>query len=549
MATVVDPPWYETHELSSALVLAPPGCGKTESLARWVESLVDRGLVNSPKRILGLTFSNKAKANLRARLKAHLGTRWYRHALVTNFHGLAYRVYQHHAGAIGRVPLEIAPQRGWLKGFTNGIVKSTGCDSAELACVLRSAKCGPFDDEQVLARLEAAGLHAAMEYEAALRAQNRVDFDDVIRLGHLTLAHPGVQDLYQSSFTAVIVDEVQDLSLGQLELARRIGGGRSVYAGDLAQGIYGFAGAEPIAVLESIRVEVDAEYRLESSYRSSPAVLRAVSSVSRELGGATVLSAIPDEWSDRGTFRILRTRHVLAEAEVVSELVAGWVRAFPADSVAVIARTASRRRALDRAIDESGIAAEIWDFPAHRPLIAELLARHLELALLVGDPPLALQELYSRCLVDLDEQDLDALDELQEALEAIEELVGEGYSLADVVSGIRVSSDPDAPVGPGLHLLNGHLGKGQQFDRVVVLGLEEAILPHYAAMLAERSGDRSQITEELAVLHVMLSRAREDLVVTVADVVPKWNGQDMDRTPSRFLTLLTAEADEVLDRR
>ena len=542
--------WYQGHGIAPALLLAPPGCGKTEDLARWTASVVERGLVVHPQRVLGLTFSNKAKANLRARLNVTLGPRWHRHAAVTNFHGLAFRIYQHHASAIGRTPLEIAPQRGWLRKLTNQVVNATGCDRDELAAVLRAAKCGAYEDEQVLVRLSESGLDAALVYEEALRAQSRVDFNDMIRLGHLAIAHPGVCELYRASFAAVIVDEVQDLSVGQLELSRAIGRGRTVYAGDTAQGIYGFAGAEPNRVLQEIRTESPAEYRLVASYRSSPPVLRCVSAVAQALGGDAVTSAVPDQWHDRGSVCVLRTLDVRAEASEVVALAMRWAEADPTASIAVIARTGPRRRAVDIAARAAGIHAEIWDLPSHRPLVAGLLSRHVGIALAscaVGDDPI--DELYNRCLVDIDEADLDALDELQEAVEAIQELCDEGHELADVVAGIRVSSDLDSPVGPGLHLLNGHVAKGQQFDHVVVLGLEEAILPHYGAMVAERNGDVMAIAEELAVLHVMLSRARQDLVVTVADAVPNWKGQDQSREQSRFLPLVLGAAGEVIDCR
>ena len=542
--------WHQAHGISPALILAPPGCGKTEDLARWTASVVNRGLIVHPQRVLGLTFSNKAKANLRSRLSTTLGPRWHRHAAVTNFHGLAYRVYQHHASAIGRSPLEIAPQRGWLRKLTNQVAKETGCDRDDLAAVLRAAKCGVYEDDQVLERLAEAGLEAALVYEESLRAQNRVDFNDMIRLGLLAIAHPGVSELYRASFAAVIVDEVQDLSLGQLELSRAIGQGRTIYAGDTAQGIYGFAGAEPNRVLASIRAEMPAEYRLVTSYRSSPPVLRCVSAVALALGGEEVTSAVPQKWDDRGSVCLLRTRDVRAEAAEVVALAQRWIDGNPIASVAVIARSGARRRAVDSAVKQARLPAEVWDLPSHQPLVAGLLSRNVGVAIAScapGDDPL--NELYGRCLVEIDEADLDALDELQEAVESIQELCDEGHQLADVVAGIRISSELDSPVGAGLHLLNGHVAKGQQFDHVIVLGLEEAVLPHYAAMLAERGGDDGAIAEELSVLHVMLSRARQDLVVTVADAVPNWKGQDQNRDPSRFLPLVLSATGEVIDRR
>lgn len=544
MSVITDEPWHATHGIKPGLLLAPPGCGKTEDLASWIATITTRRLVVPPRRSLGLTFSNKAKANLRSRLRERLGPNHRQYATVMNFHGFCFTVFQHHAGTIGRAPLALSPQKGWLKALTNRVAEESGCDRDELGTVLRSAKCGAFTDADVLNRLEASGLHAAIDYERQLRTADRVDYDDVIRLGLLTLSNDTVRDLYQCRFAAVAVDEVQDLSLAHLEIALAIGGERTVFAGDLAQGVYGFAGARPTEVFAAIYELKPAVYELSHSYRSSPAVLKVVSALSEALGGSPLISAIPEHWDGRGSFRILRSPHVRDEAVAVIGIVERWLAAHPDESVAVIARTKPRRQYIDEYAAVVSVDAEIWDFPVHRPEIATLLVRHLPVALLAGED--GVQELYNRCLVDLETADLDTLDELLDAFETIAELVRDGHAFADVVNGIRLSSDSDTPVGPGLHLLNGHVGKGQQFDHVIVVGLEEAILPHYAAMKAEWAGDASKIADELAVLHVMASRAREDLIIAVADVVPKWNGEDLARDPSRFLSLVEQHADSVL---
>ena len=65
-------------------------------------------------------------------------------------------------------------------------------------------------------------------------------------------------------------------------------------------------------------------------------------------------------------------------------------------------------------------------------------------------------------------------------------------------------------VGPGVHLLNAHTGKGQQFDWTLVVGLEEGHLP------GRRNSCGDALDEEQRVLLVMLSRARHGLIVTRA---------------------------------
>lgn len=545
MLNAEKPDWYVSHPIAETLLTAPPGCGKTEGIARWLRVLVERGELLPPRRALGLTFSNKAKANLRSRLRRELGPRWWRWATVTNFHGWAFHLYQHHCTSIGLDPVEIAPQRGWQATTTRAICREYECEEEELQRVLRSCKLGAYDDDTVIERLDAHGMGAALAYEQCIRETGRRDFNDLIRLGLLVLGEPRVVSLYRERFAVVVVDEVQDLSLAQFDLASPIAPGRTLWAGDAAQGIYGFAGAQPDLVVERIRRRDASEIELTASYRSSPPVLRAVSALSKALGGQDVRAASEDEWEGRGRLVSLRTKDARQEADWVAATVEDWMDEDPALSVGVIARAKGRRKWVDEEIQRRGLLAEIWDFPAHRPLIVELLVRHLPMVDPALDRGEAVEDLYLRCYVDIDDLDLDSQDELNEAFDTIGELIVE-MSLADIVSGIRISSSPEDPVGPGLHLLNGHVGKGQQFDRVIIVGLEEAFLPHYRAM---KSGRAEDLDAELAVLHVMASRAREQLVVATCELVPNWQGENRRRDPSRWFGLIEAEIDEVIDAR
>jgi DNA helicase-2/ATP-dependent DNA helicase PcrA len=537
--------WYLTHPVVETLLMAPPGCGKTEGIARWLCALVERGDIRPPRRALGLTFSNKAKANLRSRIRRELGPRWWRWVTVTNFHGWAFHVYQHHCTSIGLEPLQVAPQRGWQATTTRTICREYDCEEEDLQRAVRSCKLGAFDDDTVIERLEDCGMAAALAYERHIRDAGRRDFDDLIRLGLLVLDHPGVVSLYRERFAVIVVDEVQDLSVAQFDLASPIAPGRTLWAGDAAQGIYGFAGAQPELVVERIRCRDARELELTASYRSSPAVLRAVSALSKALGGQDVRAAAEVDWEGRGRLLALRTRNARQEAAWIAATVEEWLAEDARLSIGVIARAKGRRKWVDEEIQRRGIPTEIWDFPAHKPLIVELLVRHLPTIDSALGRSEAVEDLYLRCLVEIDDLDLDSQDELNEAFDTIGELVAE-MSLAEIVSGIRISSSPEDPVGPGLHLLNGHVGKGQQFDRVIIVGLEEAFLPHYRAM---KSGRAEDIEAELAVLHVMASRAREQLVAATCEVVPNWQGEDRRRDPSRWFGLIEAVVDEVIDQR
>jgi DNA helicase-2/ATP-dependent DNA helicase PcrA len=59
-----------------------------------------------------------------------------------------------------------------------------------------------------------------------------------------------------------------------------------------------------------------------------------------------------------------------------------------------------------------------------------------------------------------------------------------------------------------MHVLTGHKGKGQEFDWVVVIGLETGHIPDF------RTATAAETAEELRILHVMVSRARYGLILT-----------------------------------
>jgi DNA helicase II / ATP-dependent DNA helicase PcrA len=76
------------------------------------------------------------------------------------------------------------------------------------------------------------------------------------------------------------------------------------------------------------------------------------------------------------------------------------------------------------------------------------------------------------------------------------DLLAEGHSLTQIRAQIRTGDDETLLTAPGVHLLTGHVGKGQQFDWVIIVGAEEA-----------------------RVLSIMISRARHGVVLLRAAAV------------------------------
>lgn len=523
------------HEGLSLLIIAPAGCGKTETLALRVRGLLDQQAVKASQRILVATFTKRARDNMHDRLSHYLTPREMREAVtVCNFHGLFARIIQAHSNVIGLDPKRLTmPQNDWvgercsalkLKGLTND-VKSD----------ISSAKRRALNDEQVLAELQCSGNQYASMIEEQRQAESRLTYDDLPRLAELILANDEVAALYRQHFGAIIVDEFQDLTPQQLRIVQRIGYKKTTYAGDLAQGIYAFAGAQPEYVKKKLEIEYSETIKFAESFRSSPAVLTAVNSLNSLTGGQTLTAATPDSWPSGGLAAYRQFDRAQEEAKYIKNL-CSWILSegrAPQQRIGISARLKRRRQLVDEMIAASGLPYCIWDDGVLDQSIAQKIRSMLR--------GLSLSEFHSaddqlaflRQAVAFDnEQDPDERTALSSAVDWCLDLLQKDLNPDTILRRIQIGDNDSLITRAGVHLLTGHAGKGQQFDWMVVIGLEEDYLPSYQAIQA---GDNSAMMgEEARTLAVMLSRARHGVLVTSSSVI---SGDFIpNKRQSRFLT-------------
>lgn len=266
-----DDPQQAAAASSSAnlLVIAPPGCGKTELLAHRAQALIP-GLLPGQK-ILALTFTNRAKANLSERLRRILGAqRVRRYVTVRNFHGHAAEIVLAHGRTIGlQVDGITMPATTTLKralGQFSGDKAACGAAMELLAAIKR----GPLTDDEVVEAIKEAGDTLALQVETDRIAGNQLHYDDLLRHAQCLLRIEEVARLYQQHYGAVLVDEYQDLSLQQLDLAMRTCTTSRTFAGDPLQGIYSWAGAAPKEVGDQLRSECGEPVQLTVSPTGLP---------------------------------------------------------------------------------------------------------------------------------------------------------------------------------------------------------------------------------------------------------------------------------------
>lgn len=512
------------------LVIAPAGCGKTEAMALRVAGLLERGQVTWPAKVLVTTFSNRARDNIRERLLRHLSQAAVRdRVVVANFHGLAARIFRAHANVIGLDPQMRIPDSDWV---------SDQCRSRRLSFaragavqdILRVIKQQPVDDAGVWAALTEAGDEVALDIERHRIAEQRLTYDDLPRLAELILHNEPVAGLYRCLFPRVIVDEFQDLTPQLLRMIRHVGLGRTTYAGDVAQGIYGFAGAAPLMALNEIEQEATRKIVFADSHRSSPAVLEMVNALAPFTGGQQLQSADPASWPGGGLAGVASLPTTADEA--------AWARAFadwvliraPGHRIGVIARTAPRRRFADTAFEQSSLPWHRWD----DPLLDTETAKIMRAMLAALDPAEVRAESDVLALLHRVSQldsvhDPDTRRALNDALGWACDLLREGLNPSQVRARIKMGDDSTLLTTPGVHLLTGHAGKGQQFDWVIILGTEEGCIPDFRATASNARA------EEARVLSVMISRAQHGVVLLRAAAVESRDGRPWPKDPSSFL--------------
>jgi DNA helicase II / ATP-dependent DNA helicase PcrA len=488
------------------LLIAPPGCGKTEVLAHRAAHQID--LLEPNQRVLALTFTKRARSNLEERLRSVLGhTRARRQIVVRNLHGFATQVVLAHGRTLG---LDVGGLELPKTSTMRRAMEAEGGDGATMydaERLLSEIKRSPLSDAEVLAAIEQQGSgRTAMLAEKVERVRqegNLLHYEDLLRHAQRLLHIPAVARLYQAHFGAVIVDEFQDLSMQQLDLALLSCTSRRTFAGDPLQGIYSWAGAAPTEAEAEIRRSCGEPVRLHESYRSSPTVLETVNSVGQQVDPESRLtSAQPERWPGGGCSAALVLRDGETEAEVLARLAGSILDRSPSATVGIISRASWRRKAIDIALSqETTFPVRRWDLAIEDPGIVALIQATIAAlphGASIADARLAVLDV-------IDPADIETRELLDHAFDTLEQ--SNAVTARSAVKSMR-TSDPKQAIGPGVHLLNAHTGKGQQFDWVFVIGLEEGHLP------GSRSNQGTALAEEQRVLLVMLSRARHGLVVT-----------------------------------
>jgi len=271
------------------LILAGAGSGKTRVLTRRVAHMINQGV--RPWNILAVTFTNKAAAEMRERVRAMVGADADR-VLVSTFHSACVRFLRQDIECLGYKRNFTIYDTDDQSRLLKTLAKEANVDTkafplAKMRSTIDQAKT-KMQDADAFAASRRAMIGDPMTrifrgYEDHLRVANAVDFNDLLNLTvRMFEQHPDVLSQYQDRFKYVMVDEYQDTNLAQYKLVKLLAGGHRNLAvvGDDDQSIYAFRGADIRNILDFERDFPDATtIRLERNYRSTSPILKAAHAV------------------------------------------------------------------------------------------------------------------------------------------------------------------------------------------------------------------------------------------------------------------------------
>lgn len=324
------------------LVIASAGSGKTRVLTERVKRLSD----SVEGKILAITFTNKAAAEIKERLGA--SEKINKNVFAGTFHSFCQSI------------LEL---RFKLLGY-NKMPHIFEDDSDRLELIKQAIESIPFFQEiydnlepkkkneytynalqfistvkrEVLSAEELAENSGNIEYqylfetyEGILKSNNAIDFDDIIRLVYELLTNnEAVANLYRKSYSYICIDESQDLNKLQYCFLKALCGNiikNVMMVGDSNQSIYGFNGSTPTFMQKDFVVDFQAEeMSLDENYRSSKSIIEA-SNVIMELEVEAINFVID------GIFEIqsLDTEH--SEAEFVVDKIKALINLKSHDDI------------------------------------------------------------------------------------------------------------------------------------------------------------------------------------------------------------------------
>ncbi len=349
------------------LILAGPGSGKTRVIAHRIAYLIKVCGVG-PRRIMAVTFTNKAAREMEARLQ-RLVSGSVKDLTLGTFHAICARILRMDGRAIGVDPkFVIYDEEDQISLIKRGI-QEAGLDPKQyapraIASAISAAKSRMLTPEEYVQHgrsyFEEVAGRVYERYQQLLAQSSALDFDDLLmKAVQLFNNNPEILSRYQKRYLHLHVDEFQDTNLTQYALMKQLAGKyRNIcVVGDPDQSIYSWRFADLRNILSFEKDYPEAKVvLLEQNYRSTKMILEAASHII----SANQQRKPKDLWTTNELGELTTVVETYTEQEeaqfVVNEIerLVGQDKVKPGDC-AVMYRTNAQSRVLEESFVRYGV--------------------------------------------------------------------------------------------------------------------------------------------------------------------------------------------------
>lgn len=562
-----------TTESARALVLSSAGSGKTRVLIERIAYLVEKKGV-SPYEIMSFSFTRKASQEIRDRLVERIGNQAY-HCQLGTMHSIALQMIQRFGDVIGLKSRQVTVYDDWEADYLlRDVAMSMGLHTGKSWKKVKKSNVDEVFDRYYQTGESPDELNPVYElfvsFFARCRENNSKTYGSLLA-GLRALIPTMVQYL---NIKHILVDEIQDIDVLQWKIIREM---ESLFkanlfvVGDLDQSIYSFRGACPEYLLDH-QDEFDI-YRLENNYRSLPCIVDAanklISNNVERIPGKMVatregiheihtrnnsdsktlrkyieflcLSNTTPTVLSRNHALLLKLSSLLEEAHIEHRYIGKETKftnseefrrfhAFlklmvnPYDNFAfllikdIIGITPEEYTHIRKTAAYEGKSHfQVYD-GEHKQLFENAAEEGL---LLKAE---AISEEFTFNLASDTVPILIFIDDYIKQTGSSSDIQGYLDWLATIDIQDEVKEDYK-----GITLMTIHAAKGLEWDTVIVAGCNEEIIPSKQA-IAEGNAE-----EERRLMYVAVTRARDNLILTVRPEVTEVNGRVYENPISRFI--------------
>lgn len=359
------------------MILAGPGSGKTRVLTHRIAWLIAHGV--DPFRILALTFTNKAAAEMKERVQKLVGNDA-RDVWMGTFHSVFARILRIEAPRLGYASNFTIYDSDDSKSVIRQVLKELNLDDKiyTLGSVLArvsAAKMNLIHPEKYLNNpdIQAEDTKAGkpllgkiyLYYWNRCRRSNAMDFDDLLyNMNVLIRDFDDLREKYQKKFHYILVDEYQDTCFSQYVIVKKLAQiHRNIcVVGDDAQGIYAFRGAKIENILNFSKDFTETKViKLEQNYRSTKVIVSAANAIISH----NQYQLEKTIWTDNvegDKILLLRNLSDTEEAITVAQDIFHTKMNHQADNsdFAVLYRTNAQSRALEEAFRKMNIPYRVF---------------------------------------------------------------------------------------------------------------------------------------------------------------------------------------------